>query len=64
MKTRTHSRNKRFPAPREDRREDSLALLLEEVEDTPSSEYIVTLQARELPALQEYLCEHGARTIH
>ena len=64
MKTRTHSRNKRFSSPREDGREDPIELLLEEVEDTPSSEYIVTLQARELPALQEYLREHGARTIH
>lgn len=64
MKTRTHSRTKRFPAPREDRREDPIELLLEEVEDTPSSEFIVSLQARELPALQEYLREHGARTIH
>ena len=64
MKTRTHSRTKRFPAPREDRREDPLALLLEEVEDTPSSEYIVSLQARELPALQEYLRDHSTPMIH
>jgi len=64
MKTRTHSRTKRFPAPHEDRREDPIELLLEEVEDTPSSEYIVSLQARELPALQEYLREHGTPTIH
>jgi hypothetical protein len=64
MKTRTHSRTKRFPAPHEDHRDDPLALLLEEVEDTPSSEYIVTLQAQELPALHEYLLELGSRTIH
>ncbi len=64
MKTRMHSRTKRSPTPRADRRDDLLALLLEEVEDTPGTDYVVMRQVVEMPALEEYLRECGARTLH
>jgi len=65
MRTKTEERRIRFPAPREDHRENPRGLvLLEEQEDTPCDDYVVMTQERELPALQEYLRERGTRIIH
>lgn len=67
MRTKTNDRRIRFPAPYEDTRDERIELVFAEVEDGPSSRYILMSQEYKLPALEEYLHELrelGSRTIH
>ena len=67
MTTKTNDRRIRFPALRDESQDERLELVLAEVEDVPSSRYLVKSQEYDLPALEEYLRELqelGSPTIH
>jgi hypothetical protein len=64
MSTKTHQRQVRFPDPQCDDANEPIELVFEEDDEAPCSEYIVMSQESEIPALEEYLRERGARTIH
>ncbi|HET9403286.1 MAG TPA: hypothetical protein VFO57_01750 [Burkholderiales bacterium] len=64
MGTRSEQRRARIPAPHEDKTTGLAEIAFEEEDETPCSEYVVMSQERDLPALEEYLREHGSRTIH
>ena len=64
MKTKAESRRTRFLAPCEIHGREPAVIVFDEEEHVPSSEHVVMDQARELPALQEYLREYGSRAIH
>jgi hypothetical protein len=64
MKNRTDPRQVRFPEPQCNDAIEPIELVFEEEDETPCSEYVVMSQESEMPALEEYLRERGARTIH
>ena len=67
MKTRTDSRRTASTElPHDTHAEEILVFVYndEEEDEAPCSEYVVMSQESEMLALEEYLRERGARTIH
>ena len=67
MRTKTEQRRDRTPAHRGDSKREAAAFPFDDEIEAPCSEYLVMNQARELPALSEYLHElreSGFWTVH
>lgn len=64
MRTKTNQRQVRFSEPQCDDAIEPIELVFEEEDEAPCREYVVMSQVSEMPALEEYLRERGARTIH
>ena len=64
MRSKSESQRVRSPAPHDDYADAPIELVFDEEDEAPCSEYVVMSQESEMPALEEYLRERGARTIH
>jgi hypothetical protein len=65
MKTRTMAMRSRFTEPpRGEEVEDLQTCAIDDEDEMPCSAYLVMREEPHMPALQEYLREHAALTIH